>query len=318
MTRVTMDTSSFSSFTPREPETDCPPREPAPPTPFISFIKPQGQLWNYNRHKTHEDQPGNIPKAFLDAMSVREKVYVEEQGVALENEFDSDDHRSCHWVIYASVLTTILPAILDPRTGRLVRPRVTRTTSLPIGTLRLVPFPHSAHPRNGGIYLNGLLTNVGDPVRPRSSETVQALQPQEIQGGNRRNSLYIRDFPTTFHNGQEPYVKLGRLAVLKEYRNKGIAGQLVRAAVTWMQTNYTIFNPSPSVLGFDRLGMDVTGQLPKWRGLFCIHAQEEAVKVWERYGFKVDEKMGKWWEEGIPHVGMWLRVPVGKGGHTVA
>jgi hypothetical protein len=32
------------------------------------------------------------------------------------------------------------------------------------------------------------------------------------------------------------------------------------------------------------------------------------VGVWGRNGFVVDEKMGEWFEAGIRHVGMWVRV----------
>jgi hypothetical protein len=52
------------------------------------------------------------------------------------------------------------------------------------------------------------------------------------------------------------------------------------------------------------------GAVPRWNGLICCHAQEDAVKVWERCGFRVDEEMGTWMEEGIPHRGMFLRVEV--------
>jgi hypothetical protein len=66
-------------------------------TPFISMQEPT-DLEAYDTKVGPGQQPAGIPKAFLDAMEVREQVFVNEQGVPLENEFDSDDHRSCHWV----------------------------------------------------------------------------------------------------------------------------------------------------------------------------------------------------------------------------
>lgn len=66
-------------------------------TPFIAFLGPT-DLEGYDRKLPHDKQTGNFPKTFLDAMEIREKVFGEEQGVPLENEFDVDDHRSCHWV----------------------------------------------------------------------------------------------------------------------------------------------------------------------------------------------------------------------------
>ena len=66
-------------------------------TPFIVFVGPTN-LDGYNRSLPPAEQPSTIPKTFLDAMEVREEVFVQEQGVPLDNEFDADDARACHWV----------------------------------------------------------------------------------------------------------------------------------------------------------------------------------------------------------------------------
>jgi hypothetical protein len=66
-------------------------------TPFIQILRPSN-LDEYDRHKRPADQSGEVPKTFLDAMEVREQVFAIEQNVPLQNEFDSDDARSCHWV----------------------------------------------------------------------------------------------------------------------------------------------------------------------------------------------------------------------------
>jgi len=66
-------------------------------TPFIALQGPTN-LDGYERTRKSSEQPANIPKTFLDAMEVREQVFVLEQSVPLENEFDSDDARACHWV----------------------------------------------------------------------------------------------------------------------------------------------------------------------------------------------------------------------------
>jgi hypothetical protein len=65
-------------------------------TPFITFLGPSN-LAAYDSSKRSSEQADTIPKTFLDAMEVREQVFVDEQKVPLQNEFDSDDHRSCHW-----------------------------------------------------------------------------------------------------------------------------------------------------------------------------------------------------------------------------
>lgn len=66
-------------------------------TPFIQFLRPSN-LDAYDRYKRPAEQSGDVPKTFLDAMEIREQVFVDEQNVLLQNEFDSDDARSCHWV----------------------------------------------------------------------------------------------------------------------------------------------------------------------------------------------------------------------------
>lgn len=80
------------------------------------------------------------PQTFLDAMLVREAVFVDEQKVALENEFDEEDPRCWHWVLYA--------------------PGESESEPKPAGTIRLVPFPQlGEEPRAGGVYFGGELTN---------------------------------------------------------------------------------------------------------------------------------------------------------------
>jgi predicted GNAT family N-acyltransferase len=52
----------------------------------------------------------------------------------------------------------------------------------------------------------------------------------------------------------------------------------------------------------------VVGRELRWKGLVLVHAQVQGEKMYERFGFVTDEKMGKWDEEGIEHVGMWKRI----------
>lgn len=163
------------------------------------------------------------------------------------------------------------------------------TKSQPIGTIRLVPFPHAPHPEPGSSYAADALET--DPDRDLS-----------------KPPAYIIDRATTYHDGKEPYMKLGRIAVLKEFRGAGIARLLASAAMTWIQENFTYFNPSVKTLGMESMHASNIGEIPVWKGLICVHAQEAVVKTWEKWGFKVDEEMGTWFEEGIPHVGMFQRL----------
>lgn len=264
-------------------------------TPFVNFIEPS-KLEGFVRGGSREDQPATIPSAFLEAMEVREEVFVKEQGVALENEFDLDDPRSCHWVVYASVNKTQEPEVRDEK-GELLRPRQSSTRTTPIGTIRLVPFPHDPHPEKGGKYWDGVLEGAEED-KTHSNEVLLSSKP------------YIVDRPTTFHDGKEPYVKLGRLAVVKEFRGHHIARLLVKTALDWLRQNPSYFNPSVKEMGLDNVGAATERDVPIWNGLVCVHAQTQVKSAWAKWGFQVDEEMGIWEEEDIPHVGMFQRLTV--------
>ncbi|KAI9903168.1 hypothetical protein N3K66_002520 [Trichothecium roseum] len=262
-------------------------------TPFITFLEPS-KLEGYVRGGAREAQPSNIPPSFLDAMEVREKVFVEEQKVPLENEFDVDDPRSCHWVIYASVNQIEEQEIRGDK-GNIIQPRKSSTRSTPIGTIRAVPFPHEPHPVKGGKYWDGVL---------------EGGKKDASEGGQEPPKTYVSDRPTTLHDGKEPYIKLGRLAVVPEFRGHRIAGQLVNAALAWLRNNPTYFNPNIREWGMEHIGINSERDIPSWNGLLCVHAQDQVEKFWGKYGFKTDAGMGEWEEEGIPHVGMFLRLDV--------
>lgn len=257
-------------------------------------------------------------------MEVREAVFVGEQGTPLPCEYDVDDARSCHWVTYASVNRTTSPEQRDPRTGEVLKPRRSETRSMPIGTLRVVPFPHPPHPPPGARYVGNVLqepsSSSSSPPSSSSDDSndkaKKAARPRartltSVDAARQTSTLpYGADAPTTYHDGKEPYVKLGRVAVVAEFRGHRIASQLWRAAKQWLEHNPAFFNPSVTELGMDQLKIGAIGDIPKWNGLVCCHAQERVANVYEKWGFKVDEGMGKWYEEGIPHVGMFQRLHI--------
>ncbi|KAI2610877.1 acyl-CoA N-acyltransferase [Hypoxylon fragiforme] len=299
-------------------------------TPFISHLEPT-RLDGYDRTLPHDQQPvgAQIPKVFCDAMEVREAVFVREQGVPLANELDADDPRSCHWVTYASVNRVTAHEQRDPSTGKLLHPRRSETSSIPIGTLRIVPFPHPPHPVPGGRYVDNVLLpqeeeadgddkeaeatrskdQTGDAAAATNRPRARTLTSVEEE--RQASALpFGTDRPTTFHDGKEPYVKMGRMAVIPEFRGHHIAGQLWRAARKWLEDNPAFFNPSVAELGMDQLKAGAPSDIPKWNGLICCHAQEQVASLYERWGFRVDEGMGRWFEEGIPHVGMFQRLNI--------
>jgi predicted GNAT family N-acyltransferase len=153
-------------------------------SPFISMQSPVGKgVFSYDW--ADPKCSADVPQIFVDAMDVRKEVFIDEQHCSMENEIDSDDPRSWHWVVYASVAS-----FKTSEDGR----RDSETSSIPVGTIRLVPPHHVDHSTDG---------NHSDPA-----ETHEGA-------------------PT------EPVIKLGRLATLKPYRGLGLSKLLVSAALNW-------------------------------------------------------------------------------------
>ena len=261
---------------------------------FVDFIVPlRERLDLYDPTKPSSDQPKNdaadvakaIPQGFMDAMSVREQVFVGEQGVPIEIEFDEDDQRSFHWVAFASVPAKHSSQAIVTADGHgQNKQHISNSTKIPIGTIRLVPPPHPPHPT------------------PGSRHTIDAL------GGDlRKDSIAV-------HDGQEGYVKLGRLAVIPEFRKAGISRLLIDMALAFARNNPYQVMPGwdPAKLESLRLQSDRAATID-WKGLVLVHAQVGVQKVWRKYGFETDKSMGSWDEEGIEHVGMWRKLDISAG-----
>ncbi|OIW22135.1 hypothetical protein CONLIGDRAFT_650775 [Coniochaeta ligniaria NRRL 30616] len=82
--------------------------------------------------------------------------------------------------------------ITDKATGAVTLPEGDRSTSIPIGTIRLVPFPQPPYPKNGRQYIDGKIL----PQRPG------------------------QDRVTSLHDGKKPYIQLGRRAIIRPHRGK--------------------------------------------------------------------------------------------------
>jgi len=222
---------------------------------FLSFLPPQGtRLAKYDRSLSPAEQPPGIPIIFIDAMHVREHVFVAEQGVPFDREFDADDPTAWIWVAYASVSRRssntanngIVPAANNssgqghgpsemPTEGR--RESDTSTaTRVPAGTIRLLP--------------------PVDPARPSQTLTAQ-----------------IAPHPSKY---KEPYILLGRLAVNKDYRRLGLGRLLVNAALAWAKTSArAAFTSGLSAAEIEvrRIAGEHEVTHGEWRGLVVVHAQ---------------------------------------------
>lgn len=201
-------------------------------------------------------------------MYIREEVFTREQkSVPIKHHTDTDDARAYHWVLYA------------PRSETAPGDRGSR----PVGTLRLVPFPQAyPHPAAGAIY------EAPTEDMPADEASVTFTQP---------TPAYFVDKASSLHDGIEPYIMLGRLCVLQEFRGKRYADILIQTALGWAQAH-------PEMVGKSGNGV------PEWKGLVGIHAQINAKKIWERNGFVLDEEIGSCRSAGIEHVSMFMRLKI--------
>ncbi|KAI4201130.1 MAG: hypothetical protein LQ350_003444 [Teloschistes chrysophthalmus] len=143
-----------------------------------------------------------------------------------------------------------------------------------VGTMRLVPVQEKVH----GVEKDG---------EEGEGEEGKRTQPRKGK--------------TDMWDGREAYIKIGRMATIKEYRGSGIARRLVDGSMAWAAAH------GRELEGDGRAGA-------QWHGLVLSHAQKVVKGWWEKMGFVVDDGLGVWWEEGIEHVGMWRRVYVREGG----
>jgi len=96
--------------------------------------------------------------------------------------------------------------------------------------------------------------------------------------------------PNGFHDQhEEPYVKLGRVATMASHRGRGLSRLLTEEAFRWLAAH-----KNEVTVGYN--------------GLVLCHAQVSVERMYAKLGFVTDEKLGRWDEEGIQHLGMWKRV----------
>ncbi|CAI6336560.1 unnamed protein product [Periconia digitata] len=271
-------------------------------TEFLSMLPPpKDDLAQYDNTRPHNEQDIEVPQVFHDAMSVREEVYGE-QGIPLDAEFDEDDARSWHWVVYASVASTASPPPKDLRTDTPTdgadgaRRTSSVGTRLPVGTIRMIPPPHAPNK-----YLD----------QPTSDKHMDADPPRSLEDHSSSDNS---------KHPSEPYVKLGRLAVLTPYRKLGLAKLLINTAIEYAAKHPDDIYEPPSATTAEKanlFGIQTEESAP-WNGLIMIHAQSNLKHLWEKYGFAEEllndkgqveiSKEPHWVEEGIEHIGMWRRL----------
>ena len=145
------------------------------------------------------------------------------------------------------------------------------------------------------------------PVQPLLKHGEYNDKSEEKKEEEVKQALGPKHERTEMWDGQEAFLKLGRMATLKEYRKLGLGRLLVDTAVEWLEQNHEEVVKEMEVDGAAKNTDEVRG---KWNGLVLVHAQKEIERFWGSCGFVRDDGMGEWWEEGIVHIAMWRIVTV--------
>lgn len=90
---------------------------------------------------------------------------------------------------------------------------------------------------------------------------------------------------------EEPYIKLSRVATLAQARGQKLTTILMEAAFSYLSSN-------PDLVGSE------------WKGLVLTHAQVYVEGMYIKLGFVTDNRLGRWDEEGIEHLGMWKKLTI--------
>lgn len=261
--------------------------------PFISFLPAIGPSLTslYDPSLPASSQPNQpnssspsantIPQIFLDAMTVRTRVFVDEQSVPLAAEFDADDPRSFHWVAYASVSASpTTESHASEEHGGHTSLSSSSQGSIPIATVRLVPPPHPPDPYTDAPVPREPFCKIGRLCTVKAYRGM-GLGKMLMQAAMAWASGHADEVMGLAGAGKSET----EVAVERERRR---VGGVARSS------------------DGDGDGMANGGEQGEgeWNGLVMVHAQTDVKEWYRKMGFEVDEAMGEWDEEGITHIGM--------------
>ena len=273
--------------------------------PKIAIHGPPGTT-KLTRPTSSDPRPQSNPPVLTDALTVRNTVFIDEQGCSPDSEIDEDDARSWHWVMYLQPHSENGNGDTGDR-GAKQDGGKQEGDGEAIGVIRLVPPPHAPHGHEHEQEHEHKHHFDISPVHAHG-DNVNANPATDSDNNAPDSAAQSVKYDTT----HEPYIKLTRVAVVPAFRGRNLGRKLVETAIDWARRNPGEIEDAFVRVVRGREGLpdrDGSGDI-KWNGLVLVHAQVSVEGMYARLGFVIDESMGRWDEEGIEHVGMWRRVDV--------
>lgn len=221
-----------------------------------------------------DPNPATNNPIFTHAMHIRHAVFVQEQHCRAEEEIDDDDARSWGWVVYAH----------HPSQQEHNQEYGGDKGEEAVGTIRLVPPPHISHHH----HFTG----------SSATATTASIPPGQA---------------AKYDYNHEPYIKISRVAILAPFRGYGLSRLLMRTVEDWAANNKAVIDEMYYSQFAQSHGLEEGEEGEEgggWNGLIGLHAQVQVEGMYAGMGYKTDEAMGRWDEEGIEHVGMFKRVVI--------
>ncbi|CAI7643783.1 unnamed protein product [Penicillium bialowiezense] len=121
-----------------------------------------------------------------------------------------------------------------------------------------------------------------DPQNPVPVATIRLIPPPQVPYKSLLDSERARkaEWPK-YDLFNEPSIRLGRLACLKEYRGHGLGSSIIQLAFKWAREHPAEINEA-LVQNLKEVGGDLrTMHGGKWSGLVLAHAQAHREAIWE-------------------------------------
>lgn len=152
-----------------------------------------------------------------------------------------------------------------------------------------------------------------EPDHPVPVATMRLIPPPQVPLDRLVESDQVAKSGPKYDLVQEPAVRLGRLACLKEYRGLGLARRLNQTILEWAREH-----PAEIHLAFLDCLQEVGGDVRtipggKWSGLVLGHALAHLETFYRGLGFDVYGQVGFW--DGYEHVGLWMRLDIRREAH---